>query len=62
MGGSSQYEGRVEVCVNRAWGSVCAYGHWSSQDAKVVCNQIGALTLEGIYVAELTCELISYII
>ena len=45
VGGSTQYEGRVEVCVNRAWGSVCAYSYWSSQDAKVVCNQIGALTL-----------------
>ena len=40
--GSSQYEGRVEVCVNRAWGSVCAYSNWSSLDAKVVCNQVGA--------------------
>ena len=45
MGGSNQYEGRVEVCVNEVWGTVCAYSHWSTQDAKVVCNQIGALSI-----------------
>ena len=57
VGGSTHYEGRVEVCVNRAWGSVCAYSQWSSQDAKIVCNNIGALTLGILY--KLTCELIS---
>ena len=45
VGGSNQYEGRVEVCVNKAWGTVCGYSSWSSDDAKVICNQIGALTL-----------------
>ena len=45
MGGTSEYEGRVEVCVNKAWGTVCAYNSWSSDDAKVVCNHTGALTL-----------------
>ena len=41
VGGSTKYQGRVEVCVNRAWGTVCGYS-WSWNDAKVVCNQIGA--------------------
>ena len=41
VGGSTIYQGRVEVCVNRAWGTVCGYS-WSWNDAKVVCNQIGA--------------------
>ena len=45
VGGVSKYQGRVEVCLNRAWGTVCAYSSWSSQDAKVVCHQIGALTI-----------------
>jgi deleted-in-malignant-brain-tumors protein 1 len=46
VGGTSKYEGRVEVCVNKAWGTVCDSG-WSSLDAKVVCRQIGAIYLGG---------------
>ena len=45
VGGSTKYQGRVEVCVNRAWGTVCGYSKWSWNDAKVVCNQIGAQSL-----------------
>ena len=44
MGGGNQYQGRVEVCVNSAWGTVCS-GSWSSTDAKVVCRYVGALTI-----------------
>lgn len=42
-GGATDYEGRVEVCVNQAWGTICAYSGWSSTTAKIVCTQIGAL-------------------
>ena len=55
--GSNKYEGRVEVCVNQAWGTVCAYSQWSSNDARVVCNQIGALTLGIILI---TCNNCTY--
>ena len=48
VGGVSQYQGRVEVCLNRAWGTVCARSSWGSQEAKIVCRQIGALTI-GIF-------------
>ena len=40
VGGSNQYEGRVEVCINDQWGTVCD-NSWSSIDATVVCEQLG---------------------
>ena len=39
--GSNPLEGRVEICVNNAWGTVCNNGRFSSSDADVVCTQLG---------------------
>ena len=47
VGGQSQNEGRVEVCVNGGWGTV-TIDYWSSRDVEVICRQLG-YDVEGIY-------------
>ena len=32
--------GRIEVCYNKKWGTVCHKG-WTTQDARVACYQLG---------------------
>ena len=38
--GSTEDDGRVEICINQAWGSICS-SSWSIQDVFVVCKQLG---------------------
>ena len=40
VGGSVSNEGRVEVCNNQQWGTVCD-DFWGSPDANVACRQAG---------------------
>ena len=42
MNGSNVLEGRVELCINNAWGTVCT-DFISEDDVEVICRQIGQL-------------------
>ena len=44
VNGSGPHEGRVEVCINEAWGSICS-NEWDDKDADIVCKQLGYLPL-----------------
>ena len=39
-GGSYNNVGRIDLCVNRTWGTVCS-NSFDSKDASVVCRQLG---------------------
>ena len=47
-GAITSNQGRLEVCMKGAWGSVCdSQGVFSTTEAKVACRQLGKLQIEG---------------
>ena len=39
--GPSQYEGRLEICRDEMWGTVCNSSGWMSYEIKVACRELG---------------------
>ena len=58
VGGSVQDEGRVELCQNNAWGTICDDG-FDENDANVICRQLG-YTDQGKITLSHYCQLLSY--
>ena len=40
-GTSNLQSGRVELCYDGVWGTVCSRGHWGRPEAEVICRQLG---------------------
>ena len=40
VNGITLQEGRLEICINTTWSTVCS-NKWGAADAKVVCRQLG---------------------
>lgn len=45
LGGRTSLEGRVEICHEGVWNTICD-NQWGNVDASVVCTQLG-LTAAG---------------
>ena len=54
--GGTATEGRVEICNNNVWGTVCEDG-WDDTDARVACQQLG-LPSTSEYVAKISVTMI----
>ena len=50
---SNGREGRVEMCINGVWGTVCD-DFWGDEEAAVVCNHLGFGRSEQSYIPLLT--------
>jgi deleted-in-malignant-brain-tumors protein 1 len=40
VNGTSDMEGRIEICFDEAWGTICD-NLWTTNDGNVACQQLG---------------------
>ena len=40
VNGTSEMEGRIEICLDEAWGTICD-NLWTTNDGNVACQQLG---------------------
>ena len=45
---ASSRQGRLEVCINKAWGTVCDSG-FGQEDAETACSKLIGFSNEGEY-------------
>ena len=48
VGGTYTNLGKIEICVNDTWGTVCDNG-FDNNDARVICRQLGYSSSGNIY-------------
>ena len=41
IGGKTEYEGTLLLCINNAWGTVCQTNGWNDVEAQIACNNLG---------------------
>ena len=46
VGGITQYEGRVDVCLDGRWNTICRDACWGPPDSRVICRQLGFLEID----------------
>ena len=56
--GGDETSGRVEICLDGSWGTVCDDG-WGAREARVVCRQLGLPTESERNI--FLCELYTYL-